>query len=172
MVISRHGFDFLIMGRVEGPGCFCSVNELLRYAIDSLAKEYDVVLVDCEAGIEQVNRRVLRNMDSLILISDPTIRGIQTVRYLSSIAKELSVNTDKLNMALIFNMVSKMEPTKSLIKHLDIPVLAYIPADSVVREYDLTGKSLLEFPVSSPSYQVIYSCIDKILPKNYTKLYI
>ena len=170
VVINTKGFDFLIMGRAEGPGCFCSINELLRYAIDSLAKEYEIVLVDCEAGLEQVNRRVLRNMDTLILISDPTIRGIQTVRYLGSIAKELSVRTDKLTMALIFNMVNDTEKTKSLAKHVDIPVLTYIPSDATVREYDLTGRSLLDFPTLSPAYQAIYSCIEKIPFKNYTKL--
>ena len=170
VVINKNGFDFLVMGRAEGPGCFCSVNELLRYAIDSLAKEYEIVLVDCEAGLEQVNRRVLRNMDVLILISDPSIRGIQTVRYLSDIAKELSTRSEDLRRALIFNMVDDIEKTNTLTRHVDVPVLGYIPADPIVREFDLHGRSLLDFPSTSPAYKALYSCLKRIPQINSTKL--
>ena len=163
VVMKNNGFDFLVMGRSEGPGCFCCINELLRYAIDSLAKEYEIVLVDCEAGLEQVNRRVLRNINTLIIISDPTVRGIQTVRHLISIARDLSERPDILNIRLVFNMVDDPEKTKDLVETIDIPVLAYIPQDPVVKEYDLKGKSLLNFPESSSSYQTIYSCVEKIL---------
>ncbi len=165
VVIKKQGFDFLVMGRSEGPGCFCSINELLRYAIDSLAKEYQVVLVDCEAGLEQVNRRVLRNMDTLILISDPTIRGIQTVRYLGNIATELSVKSG-LDMSLIFNMVDDIEKTKTLLRYVDIPVLGYIPSDPDVKEFDLTGRSLLDLPSTSPAHRAVYSCAKKVLLNN------
>ncbi len=163
VVINQSGFDFLVMGRSEGPGCFCSINELLRYAIDSLAKEYELVLIDCEAGLEQVNRRVLRNMDILILVSDPTVRSIQTIKYLGSIAKDLSETSNKLSMRLIFNMVNNIKHTESLLKDIDIPVVAYIPSDTEVKKYDLEGRSLLDLPKSSPAYQAIYSCVDKLI---------
>jgi len=157
VVLRKDGFDFLVMGRSEGPGCFCSINELLRYAIDSLAKEYEAVIVDCEAGLEQVNRRVLRNIDILLLVSDPTIRGIQTVKYLSKIAYELS-EKKQLSVKLIFNMVEELSSTKKLKEQLDIPVIGYVPSDKTVKEYDLTGRSLLEFPSSSPAFQVLLEC--------------
>ena len=160
VIIKKDGFDFLVMGRSEGPGCFCSINELLRYAIESLSREYDIVIIDCEAGLEQVNRRVLRKMDILLLISDPTIRGIQTARYLSKIAGEFSEK--KLEVFLALNMVEDVERAEGLVKNLDIPVIGYIPSDKNVKEYDLKGISLLEFPESSPSYQAIYSISERL----------
>ena len=160
VIIKKDGFDFLVMGRSEGPGCFCSINELLRYAIESLSKEYDTVIIDCEAGLEQVNRRVLRKIDTLLLISDPTIRGIQTARYLSKIAGEFSEK--KLEVFLALNMVEDVERAEGLVKNLDIPVIGYIPSDKNVKEYDLKGISLLEFPESSPSYQAIYSISERL----------
>ncbi len=160
VIVKKDGFDFLVMGRSEGPGCFCSINELLRYAIESLSKEYDTVIIDCEAGLEQVNRRVLRKIDTLLLISDPTIRGIQTARYLSKIAGEFSEK--ELEVFLALNIVEDVERAKSLVKDLDIPVIGYIPSDKNVKEYDLKGISLLEFPESSPSYQAIYSISERL----------
>ncbi len=160
VIIKKDGFDFIVMGRSEGPGCFCSINELLRYAIESLSREYDIVIIDCEAGLEQVNRRVLRKMDILLLISDPTIRGIQTARYLSKIAGEFSEK--KLEVFLALNMVEDVERAEGLVKNLDIPVIGYIPSDKNVKEYDLKGISLLEFPESSPSYQAIYSISERL----------
>lgn len=160
-LISRDGFDFLVMGRSEGPGCFCSLNELLRYAIESLSKEYEVVLIDCEAGIEQVKRRVLKDVDSLFIVSDPTVRGVQTAKNIASSASSLSEK--KLNIGLIFNMVEDMEKTKSLLKELVIPVLAYVPADPNVKRFDLEGRSLLEFPEDSPSFRAIYTFAEKMI---------
>ena len=161
VIIKEDGFDFLVMGRSEGPGCFCSINELLRYAIESLSKEYDTVIVDCEAGLEQVNRRVLRKMDTLLLVSDPTVRGIQTANYLSRIAKEFSEN-EGLRIFLVLNMVEDMEGAKMLVQKMNIPVIGYIPSDKNVKEYDLKGISLLDFPESSPSYQAIYPISERL----------
>ena len=157
VVVKRDGFDFLVMGRSEGPGCFCSINELLRYAIDSLAKEYEIVIVDCEAGLEQVNRRVLRNIDNLLLVSDPTVRGIQTVKYLSKIARNLS-EKEELSIKVVFNMVEDINSVRRLAEQLDIPVIGYVPSDRTVKEYDLVGKSLLEFPTSSAAFQALLEC--------------
>ena len=156
-VIKKDGFDFLVMGRSEGPGCFCSLNELLRYAIESLAKGYELVIVDCEAGLEQVKRRVLRKIDIFFIISDPTVRGIYTAKYLIKIAKELSEEKAP-NVQLLLNMVNDIDKAKSLIKDLDVPIAGFIPNDSTVKEFDFEGRSLLEFPESSPSYQALLKC--------------
>jgi CO dehydrogenase maturation factor len=64
------------MGRQESAGCFCPVNALLRDAIKSLSKNFDIVLIDCEAGLEQINREVINPIDTLIIITDLTVRGI------------------------------------------------------------------------------------------------
>ncbi len=157
------GFDFLVMGRSEGPGCFCGINDLLRYAIDSLARSYEIVLVDCEAGIEQVNRRVLRNTDTLVLVTDPTVRGVQTVCRLEQIAREYSADSGAFRTGLLFNRVYDESVLDNLKKEIDIDIWGYLPDDPVIKEFDLQGRSLLEFPESSPLYQTLMSVVSRLM---------
>ena len=164
VLVKLDGFDFLTMGRSEGPGCFCGINELLRYAIDSLTREYDMVLVDCEAGLEQVNRRVLRNMDTLILITDPTVRGLQTIRLLNKIAMEhAAAESSSLRTGLMFNRVDNEFLLDGLKKDLDIEIWGYLPDDPTVKEFDRKGESLLKFPESSPVCQSLMAAMPRLM---------
>ena len=85
-------FSFMAIGRSEGPGCFCGINELLKYGIESLSERYELTLIDCEAGIEQINRRVLGDVDTLIIVSDPTVKGLRTAAHLENIAQAYGVD--------------------------------------------------------------------------------
>jgi CO dehydrogenase maturation factor len=162
-LLKMDNFDFLAMGRSEGPGCFCGINELLRYAIDSVAREYDIVLVDCEAGLEQVNRRVLRNMDTLVLISDPTVRGLQTIRHLDQIAKEHAAGPASLKTGLVFNRVDNESSMEGLKQDLSINIWGYLPNDPTIKEFDLEGKSLLKLPESSPAYRSLRAVLPRLM---------
>jgi CO dehydrogenase maturation factor len=159
-LMKMEGFDFLVMGRSEGPGCFCGINDLLRYAIDSMVQSYDIVLVDCEAGIEQVNRRALRNTDTLMLVTDPTVRGIQTVRRLEQIAREYSADRTSFRTGLLFNRVDDESVLDDLKKDLAIDIWGCLPDDPTIKKFDLEGKSLLNFPEASPAYQ----CLKVVVP--------
>ena len=88
-LVEQPGYSFFAIGRAEGPGCYCGINELLKYGIESLAERYELTLVDCEAGIEQINRRVLGSINTLLIVSDPTIKGLRTAAHLKKIATEL-----------------------------------------------------------------------------------
>ena len=81
-----NGYDLLTMGRAEGKGCFCGVNDMLRYGIQSVSSEYDLTLIDCEAGIEQVNRRAVHRVDDLVLVTDLSRRGLATLVEVKKIA--------------------------------------------------------------------------------------
>jgi len=153
IILKTRNFDFLVMGRSEGPGCYCALNDLLRYSIDSLAQSYDMVLVDCEAGLEQVNRRVLRKMDTLLLITDPTLRGVETIRYLFDIACKQEAEYVPQRMGLIFNRVRNKDDLKIFKEKLNIKIWGYIPDDELIKKYDLEGRSLLELPDTSPAFQ-------------------
>ncbi|MBN1109720.1 MAG: hypothetical protein JXA45_03055, partial [Methanomassiliicoccales archaeon] len=84
-------FDLLTMGRPEGPGCYCYVNDLLRLFVDRLMSSYDHVVIDNEAGMEHLSRRTARDIDLLLLVSDPTPVGVNTAKRLSDLADELSL---------------------------------------------------------------------------------
>ena len=79
-LVESKGFDLLAMGRPEGPGCYCASNEFLRVSLDKLVKDYkyNYIVMDCEAGMEHISRQTTRDVDVLLIMSDPTIRGITT----------------------------------------------------------------------------------------------
>ncbi|MBE9502196.1 MAG: AAA family ATPase, partial [Chloroflexi bacterium] len=84
-LVELDGFALLAMGKREGAGCFCPVNDLLRDAIESLSGSFDIIIIDGEAGVEQVNRRVIRKVDKPLIVTDATIRGIQTASLINEV---------------------------------------------------------------------------------------
>lgn len=87
VVMHADGLDMVVMGRPEAPGCFCSVNDLLKYAIGNLSEKYDLVIIDGEAGPEQLNRRVMSSIDMLLVVSDMSARSLETACGIMDVAK-------------------------------------------------------------------------------------
>ena len=104
-LIESKGFDLLTMGRPEGPGCYCASNEFLRACLDKLVKDYkyNYVVMDCEAGMEHISRQTTRDVDALLLMSDPTMKGVTTAVRMNELIRELRSNVGKIG--LIINRV-------------------------------------------------------------------
>lgn len=158
------GFDLLTMGRPEEPGCYCAVNDLLKYAIDSLIRDYDVVIIDGEAGPEQLNRRVLSNIDVLLVLSDGSLRSMktaQTIIHVAQTSKSLSVD----NAQLVLNRFKgDQEAMDRIPEKYGITVLGSLPEDEVANEYDRDGKPLLELPQDSPMLSSTRAILLEIVP--------
>ncbi len=157
-----NGFDLLVMGRLEGPGCFCAVNDLLRYGIETLSKEFDITLIDGEAGPEQINRRVLQGVDTLIVITDTSVRGFQAAGVIKMIA--LDTGAAKLGeRGLVINRLKgDSESVKEAAKQIGLEVFGYIPEDENITNYDLTGKPIIDLPETSPSVIAVQGILKKI----------
>jgi CO dehydrogenase maturation factor len=155
--------DLLAMGRPEGPGCYCAINHLLREIIDKLNRSYDFVVIDNEAGMEHLSRRTTRDVDLLLLITDPTIRGVRTAAGMAELAEELEINVQQI--MLIVNRVQGElpPPLKEAIDELDMDVAALIPADEHVNQLDALGRPLVQLDGDSPAYQAVKILTAKIL---------
>ncbi len=142
-------FSLLAMGRTETQGCFCPVNNLLRDAIETLSTNFDTIVIDGEAGVEQINRQVMRRVDTLIIVSDATSRGVQTAALVKKMVRDDQViQCEKIG--LIFNRVrGNEEILKQAAQEIGLDVLGYVPQDENIASYDLVGKSILELPVTS-----------------------
>ncbi|MBW1888306.1 MAG: ATP-binding protein, partial [Deltaproteobacteria bacterium] len=152
-----------VMGRPEGPGCYCGINDLLRYGIDSLSQSYDITLIDCEAGPEQVNRRVVQGVDVLAIVTDASIRG---VRVAGSIMDVVSRDEDMRHTrtGLVINRLKgddRMIVDSAGKWGLDI--LGRIPEDEGVTDYDSSGRPIAELPDTSPSVVAVKKIIKKIV---------
>lgn len=144
-IVESEGFAFIAIGRPESQGCYCKVNSYLREIIQILSKNFDYVVIDGEAGIEQINRRVMEKVTHLILVTDSSKKGTQVIKTIKKVADEL-VMYEKIGV--IVNRIPDIS-VKKFINTGDIPILSYICSDSELTQYDLTGKNILFMPDDS-----------------------
>ncbi len=144
-LVETDGFAFIAVGRPESAGCYCKINTYLKEVISILSGEFDYVVIDGEAGIEQINRRVMEKVSHLLLITDASKKGTQVISTIKSVADELVMYK---KIGAIVNRI----PDESVIEHINtngIPVLSYIPTDSNLAIYDIEGKNITKLPDDS-----------------------
>lgn len=159
------GFDLLTMGRPEEPGCYCVVNDLLKYAIDCIIADYDVVIIDGEAGPEQLNRRVLSNIDVLVVMSDCSLRSLKTAQTIVRVAEE----SDALSVddpGLVLNRFNGDEGDVARIaEEYGVKVFGVLPDDAAANAYDREGKPLLQLPADSAIAQAAQTLLGHFVPE-------
>jgi CO dehydrogenase maturation factor len=161
-IIESEGFDLIVMGRPEGPGCYCAANNILRKYTDKLSETYPYVVIDNEAGMEHLSRRTTHKVDVLLIVSDPTVRGIQTAKRIDGLVDELELEIDR--RILIINRVSgsEGEELKNRAESLQISVAGIIPQDDLIFEYDLRGKPIFQLPDDSKAVKAVFSILDSL----------
>ena len=141
-MVEKNGFAFLAIGRPEAAGCYCAINTYLRKVIEMLVDDFDYVVIDGEAGIEQINRRVMEKVTHLVCVSDQSRKGLQIIETIKNVADEL-VMYDKIG--LIVNRAPL--PDKLTEKEIGgVPVVAVIKPDNAMTENDIEGRSVFELP--------------------------
>lgn len=161
-VIEGKGFDLLVMGRSEGPGCYCAANNLFKRYIDILQKNYSYVVMDNEAGMEHISRKTTSNVNFLFLISDPSMRGILTAARLRDLAKELKINAEK-----VFLIVNRINGNldlrlKEYISEQKFEIIGLINSDEAISNIELSGKSVFDLPGNSISLNQVKEIIKKL----------
>jgi CO dehydrogenase maturation factor len=150
-LVESKGFDLLAMGRPEGPGCYCASNEFLRVSLDKLIRDYkyNYVVMDCEAGMEHISRQPTGDVDVLLIMSDPTIKGITTAARMKNLISELRSKIGKIG--LVVNRVKgELSPEiKKAIDESGLQVIALIPEDSDLAALEMKGKPVTELPQDS-----------------------
>ncbi|MFH1739748.1 MAG: AAA family ATPase [bacterium] len=154
-LVEAKGFDLIVMGRPEGPGCYCFANNVLRDVLKALGKGYTRIVIDNEAGMEHMSRRITTVMDHLLLVSDSSLRSVLAAERILELVKELKLSVG--SMHLIINRVHNGLPAEveKRIEELGLPLLDTIPEEALVREFDGNGKPLFELPDSSTTVQKV-----------------
>ena len=143
-VVEENGFDLLVMGRPEGPGCYCYVNNLLRDLMARVIKNYDFVVIDNAAGMEHISRRTMRTIDKLLLVSDYSIVGIRSVKRIYELAKDLGIKMG--SSALVINKVTGfLEPLQGEIRATGVKFIDAIPYDEGIDNWSISNKPIFEF---------------------------
>lgn len=163
VLVESKGYDLLVMGRPEGPGCYCYANTLVRRYIDILAKNYQYIVMDNEAGMEHLSRRTTQDIDLLLIISDPTLRGIWSAGRISKLVDQLKLRVNK--KYLVVNRLSNGLPAnlaEEIARH-NLELLGTVPTDELVTDYDIKGKPAVELPDDSKAVRAVEEIMGKIL---------
>lgn len=144
-LVETDGFSFIAVGRPEAAGCYCKVNSYLKEVIGILSENFDYIVIDGEAGIEQINRRVMEKVTHLFLVTDSSKKGTQVIQTIKKVADDL-VMYEKVGV--IANRLPS-EAVKDYLDVGDIPCLAYILSDSSLAEFDLKGENVFYLPEES-----------------------
>ncbi len=149
---------FLAIGRPEKEGCYCQVNHILKDLIASMADNFDYVVIDGEAGIEQVNRRVMEKVSHLILVSDASAKGINVVKTIKEVS-DTAIEYEKAG--LILNRLRSKTEYEKLVIPAELDCLGWVPEDETIRSYDIEGKSILEID-DSPAIAAVEKCLSEM----------
>jgi CO dehydrogenase maturation factor len=169
--------DLLAMGRPEGLGCYCAANQMLRVIVDRLEKQYDYVVIDNEAGMEHLSRRTTRDVDVLLLVTDPTQRGLIAAQRMREMVPELEIGVGRTY--LVINRLRwaadspKMgdgaspagpasgpawgvpAPLAQAVEQADLELVGTVPEDPAMAEFEFTGRPLVELPAETAVYQAV-----------------
>jgi len=163
LIVEEEFYDLLVMGRPEGPGCYCPVNHIMRLIMDTLTRNYDYTIIDCEAGLEHLSRRTTRDVDVMLVVLDGTLKSIRTALRLEQIAKEIDVDVKK--MMFIANKIAADDEASVIaeIKRHGIELEEVIPFDSLIQVYDFKGKPIMDLPDDAPSVGRVSKIVARIV---------
>ncbi len=156
-------FDLIAMGRSEGAGCYCAVNHNLREVVDDISRNYKYVVIDNEAGMEHLSRRTTRDVQHLLIVTDPSQRGIVAAERIAGFRKEFDINIE--HAYLILNRIADgiPEPIQKRINELGIPLLGTIPDSQEITDLDFRGSPLIEVGDDTAIYQKVSAMMRSIL---------
>ena len=157
-LVEADGFSFIAVGRPEAAGCYCKVNLYLKEVISILADNFDYVVIDGEAGVEQINRRVMEKVTHLLLITDASRKGTQVIQTVKKVADEL-VMYDQVGA-----IVNRL-PSREVIPLLDtgdIPVLSYIENDAALADFDIRGENVFYLPEEANIVRGVREAVEKL----------
>jgi CO dehydrogenase maturation factor len=164
-IIEARGFDLLVMGQPEGPGCYCMANTILAQIIEGLTKSYRYLIVDNEAGMEHLSRLNLRKIHTLFVVSDPSIRGIVTAARIADLTKALKVVVR--NKVLVVNRAPKDLPAalenqvKEVIQKTDLLFGGCVPASENIFQSELQQESILKLSAKTDAVKTTKQIFDK-----------
>jgi len=156
-------FDLLVMGRTQGKGCYCFVNGLLTSQVAKYAKNYRYIVVDNEAGLEHLSRGILPQVDTILLVSDCSRRGVQAAGRLAGMIVDLKLGAKEVG--LIINRAPNGELNPGVREEIDkygLHLFGVVPHDETVYAYDAEGRPSVTVPMDSPVKQAVRAIFDQL----------
>lgn len=164
----QEDYDIIVMGRGESEGCYCIINHLLKSSFENNVLggdySYDYILMDCEAGLEHISRKTSTSIDDLIIITDASKMGVDTIKRIKEVSAD--VKSEVKNYYVVGNRVGSRKAEEGISKtaeELGMKYLGSIPYDPVIEELNFSDKSLLKAPIDSTAYVKAKEMLEEIL---------
>ncbi len=155
--------DLLVMGRPEGPGCYCAANQMLRVIVDRIGKQYNYLVIDNEAGMEHLSRRTTRDVDTLLLVTDPTRRGIVTAQRMRDMVPGLEIGVGHTYLVVNRLRGEIPDPLAQAIEQAGLELIGTVPEDPAMPDFEFTGRPLVELPAETTVYQAVRKIAQSVL---------
>jgi CO dehydrogenase maturation factor len=162
-IVESDVVDLIAMGQPEGPGCYCYANDLIRGHLASLAANYDYLVLDNEAGLEHLSRRVARDVDHLFVLSDATVRGLRSAGRVRETLRELGTETGQIHLVVARVREGDLARLADEIARTGLTPAGAIPADPAVEHCDVEGRPLFALAADAPAVRAAYAILDKVL---------
>jgi CO dehydrogenase maturation factor len=162
-LIEMDDFDLLEMGRQEGEGCYCFINDVLKRVIDTLSKNYDLTLLDSPAGLEHFARKTGRDVSDLVIVSDASKMGIHTMKRILEIIDELTLKFENLGNRFPENLKDILVKEVENLNRDRVKLLGFISNNEEISKINITGGNLIDLPRENRSYQEAKDIFAKII---------
>lgn len=164
-IAEAEGFDLIAMGRPEGPRCYCAVNNLLRKSLDDLSRNYALVVVDNEAGMEHLSRRTTNDVDVLLIVANPTMPSVRAARRIAALSRELPV---RINRRVL--LINRVEPrgipaeVQQELAQIGVERLPDVPQDDELERAGAAGRDVFGLSEQSPSLRAVRNVVGLLCP--------
>jgi len=164
-VVEGEGVDLLVMGHGEGPGCYCAVNHILRRYLESLRSSYRCTVLDNEAGMEHLSRRVSHGIDLLLVVSDASPNALRAAGRIARMADDLELEIGRRSLVLTNVRGELTDRAQSEMAETGLEVVGRIPFDEVIAELNLSGRPIGDLPAGAVSLTKVSDMLDRLLQK-------
>ena len=162
-ITEEDDYDLMVMGRTQGQGCYCFVNGLVQTQIQRLQSHYPYIVVDNEAGMEHISRGILPTMQTAILVSDCSRRGVQAAGRIARLVEELNFNPQKMGLIVNRAPEGRLDAgTMEEIEKQNLNLLGVVPHDDMVYRFDCDGKPTIQLPADSPVRAALKGIVEKL----------
>jgi CO dehydrogenase maturation factor len=162
-LVESEGFDLVVMGQPEGAGCYCAANTLLTNFLERLSDQYPYIVMDNEAGMEHISRLTTKDVDILLIVSDPSRRGIQAAVRIEALARSLKIVVGKSYVVINQAREALPGPAMEMINKANLELIGTIPRDDLIYDFDFNGRPTIEMPEDSKSVKAAFEIFDKIV---------
>lgn len=162
-VIEADGFDLIVMGRPEGAGCYCAANTLLTQSLEKLIENYSSIVMDNEAGMEHMSRLTTNNFDVLLVVSDPTRRGLQAAARIVELADKLSLHIGRKMLMVNRFREEQAKALDEALAEYSLNFVGTVPEDADLQKFDLEGRPTAELGKENRAVEAAYRIFDSVL---------